>query len=284
MRFIHSLFNCRLAPVSASTTLPGRAGTAEDVISRIADAVNRQVAVVPRVLGIGVGAPGVVEPPGRVIRIALSHGWRDVAFADQLEELTGLPVVVANRAQTVALAHMVIREDGRSATLAHAFLGDGVVAGVAIDGRIHSGGAHGMAGEIGHITIDPNGDICTSCGGRGCLTSIAGRQQLIDDLGAADWRQVVSDTAASDTRTIERVARAGRWIGRSLASIAAVIDPDVIVLSGPVTELGAPLLNAVEEQLRASAPAAEPVPLSVVDDDGSQGAALVWLQRALNPR
>ncbi len=269
--------------IVTSTTVASRPGTAEDVIALIAAEVNRQASNTPLILGIGVGAPGVVEPPGRVIRIALSHGWHDVAFADQLESLTDLPVVVTNRAQTVALAHMVIREDGRSATLAHAFLGDGVVAGVAIDGRIHSGGAHGRAGEIGHVTVDPTGPECPSCGGRGCLTSLAGRQRLLDELGMS-WPQVVTRTRAGDPVTLEVVSRAGRWIGRSLASIAAVLDPDVIVLSGPTTELGAPLLEAIEEQLRASAPATEPAPVSVVAEDGAQGAALFWLQRALNPR
>lgn len=252
----------------------------EDMITAIAAEVSRQAALTPvPVLGIGVGAPGLIDPSGRLIRIALSHDWHDVAFADHLEAATTFPVVIANRAQVVTLAHMVLRPNGDAATLVHAYLGDGIVAGVALDGRLYTGG-HGVAGEIGHVTVDPDGAQCPSCGTRGCLTVLAGRQRLLASFEATDWDTAVASVHEGDANALEIVATAGRWIGTALASIAAVIDPDVIVLSGPTTDLGAPLIEAIEDQMRANSPTSMPVPVSAVADDAAQGAALLWLQRA----
>jgi predicted NBD/HSP70 family sugar kinase len=161
---------------SVTRTLPShRPG---DVFDAVADAVAelRRDASAP-VLGLGVGAPGNVDRTGRRVTVAVSHGWRDLPIADVLEERIGLPVVAANRAKVAALGHLRQGDFGDGDNLVYVFLGSGIIAGIVMDGRLCFG-RDGAAGDIGHVTVQPDGPLC-GCGNRGCLHTVAAEDAIL---------------------------------------------------------------------------------------------------------
>jgi predicted NBD/HSP70 family sugar kinase len=170
------------------------------------------------VLGIGIGSPGVVDHGG-VVREAPNLGWRGLDLRRVFAERFGLPVHVANDANTAALAVHTFHRGG-GANLLLVLLGDGVGAGLIIGGSLVEGDQF-TGGEIGHVVIDEDGEQC-SCGRRGCLESAVSVAHLGPRLAAA--------SAPEQERLLRR---AGRSLGIALAPIVAVLGIDAVVLAGP---------------------------------------------------
>lgn len=122
------------------------------------------------VLGLGVGAPGFIDAAIGYVHEAVNIGWKDFNLADQLKEKSGLPVFVENDANVAALGENWTGAGNQAKNLIAVTLGTGVGGGIIVDGTILSG-ANGMAGEIGHMTVDPAGYPC-NCGRSGCLETI----------------------------------------------------------------------------------------------------------------
>ena len=121
------------------------------------------------VLGVGIGTPGIVDLPTGVLRIATSKHWigDPVPIKDHLESRLGLPVYVANRSRVAALGELKTGVGRNVSNLVYLFLGQGIVAGIVHDRELFVGSSF-SAGEIGHISVAPEGPLC-NCGNRGCL-------------------------------------------------------------------------------------------------------------------
>lgn len=244
------------------------------------------------VLGVGIGVPGLVDDTGRHITVALSHDWHEVDLAEEIEQSLGMPVTLANRAKVAALGQLASlantqarsEADGegrvRSAQdLVYLYLGSGVVAGIAIGGRLHFG-HDGTAGDLGHVMVDPRGPQCT-CGTHGCLQVLVGTSAIVADAEADSWEQVVRDVRQGSTNALQAVQRAGGHLGLPLAHMMAAVGPSVIAVGGPTAQVGAPLLEAIETAIRQAAPTAGPVQIVLADESAPpRGAAMLWLQRA----
>lgn len=184
-------------------------------------------------LGIGVGSPGVVDALG-VVLDAPNLGWHGTPLADSLRDRTGLPVFVANDANTAALGEHTFGE-AEGGGLMVLRIGTGVGAGLILEGSLLHG-HRAAAGEIGHVVVDPRGERC-ACGRNGCLETLLAEPYLRRRLAAASSpRRLLSET--------------GRRVGAALAPVLGTLNLHELVLSGPNDLLDGPLRDAVERTIR----------------------------------
>ncbi|WP_254716687.1 ROK family protein [Actinomadura sp. WMMB 499] len=179
------------------------------------------------------GAPGVVDPEtGRVVAATdVLPGWSGTPVRDTLAGLTGLPVAVANDVRAMGLGEARRGAGAGFHRVLHVSVGTGVGGALTTGGRLDAG-AHGTAGELAHLLVPERGPVPCGCGRH-------------DHLEAA-----VSGPAIAATGD---PGRAGALLGRALAGLLAVLDPDAVVVGGGVAQLGAPFLGAVAATFRAEA-------------------------------
>ncbi len=240
---------------------------------------------------VGVGVPGQVDPVTGQVRMAvnLGIGSGPLDLGPELQDALGLPVTLENDVHAAAVgAHEALRLIGGAPdTLALVSIGTGIGAGVVLHGEVLRG-AHGMAGEIGHVVVDESGPVCR-CGQRGCLEAVAAGPAI-----ARAWPRGAAGSAATAlfSAAAEGDAAAQKVAGRiaghlttALTWLSAAHDAEMIVLAGGVSTAGQPFLEAVREQIErrglASELAArrlqpEQVVLARVDDaPGALGAAVL---------
>jgi predicted NBD/HSP70 family sugar kinase len=193
----------------------------------------------PRVAAIGVSAPGAVRAEDGYLHHAPNLGWRDVPLgaliADRFSDL-GVPVFVGNDADLAASAEH-LRGSGRGTDDFISLWGEGGIgAGIVVGGRALSGAA-GYAGEVGHMTIDPDGTEC-SCGSHGCWETLVGEEALLRrsgrDLngGSAAVADLLGAAATGNQEALAAMAESGRWLGIGIAGLVNVFNPSRVALGG----------------------------------------------------
>lgn len=201
-----------------------------------------------RVGAVGVGAAGLVDSGRGVVRHSAHVAWRDEPLGDRLAELVGLPVLVENDATAAAWAEHVHGAGRGAAHLLFVALGTGIGGAFFADGHLVRGRA-GMAGELGHVQVVPDGRPCP-CGRTGCWERYCSGSAL-RILDGRPGPAVVAAAAQGDEVARTALAEVGLWLGVGLANLVAVLDPDVVVLGGGlgVAEVG--LLAPAGEHLAA---------------------------------
>jgi N-acetylglucosamine repressor len=241
-----------------------------------------------RLVGVGIGVPGMVDPAtGRVADSPILE-WAHVDLIGLLEARLGLPVLLDNDVNTLTIAEQLFGAGQGIPNFLVVTVGRGIGMGVVVNGVVHRG-SRGGAGEIGHVEALPNGPDCW-CGRRGCLEAVAAEPAVVREILALTGRLVqpadVAALAARDGAVAEVLERAGRHVGRVLASISTVLDPQRIVISGEGVRLGdqyvQPLLRELAERERKE------VPTQVViepwgDDAWARGAATLVLRELFHP-
>lgn len=205
---------------------------------------------------VGVGVPGLVDRRAGTVRHAVNLGLDDVPvpLGAHLGDLAGAPVVLDNDVNLAAVGAAVAL--GCRGDLAYLSVGTGLAAGLLLDGRIRRG-AHGAAGEIGHLPIDPHGPPC-ECGQRGCLeavasgTAIAARWPVSDGQGTPA-ASLLAAAERGDPAAVAVLADVAGHLAGAVALLAQTVDPELIVLGGGVADAGPGLLAAVQDALRARA-------------------------------
>ena len=242
-----------------------------------------------RLLGLGVGVPGLVEQGEMPLVHAPSIGWGGAPLATLLEDRTGVPAIVDNGAKALGCAEAWFGAAGEHRDVVACLIGTGVGASLIRCGELYRG-AGGSAGEWGHTTVVLDGEPCR-CGARGCLEAYVGAPAI-----AARWRRV----GGTDEEAIEQLARAAeagdptatraladtaRYLGAGVADLINLINPARIVIGGWVgLRLGPLLLPLVREQARRRAlrPAFERVALDLCQlgpDAVALGAATIVVDR-----
>jgi len=202
-----------------------------------------------RVRGIGVGISGIVSPDGATsVRFPFSETWMDVPLARVLQERFHQPVRVANLVHAVTLGELRCGAGGEAGDFLCLYVGLGIGLGAVVNRRLLRGAA-GASGELGHVTVDPDGPVCY-CGNYGCLESVASMLSMATEAGEALRQGVESSIRSGPGGTVEPdavldaadggdrlavniVERAGRQLGLTLAGVANIFDPAHIVLAGP---------------------------------------------------
>lgn len=192
-----------------------------------------------QVLFCGVACPGPLDvKQGKIIHIA-TMGFRNVPIKDMLEKSLELPVFIENDANCAALAESIFNTDKGANPLVYITISTGVGCGIIVDNKILSG-AYSSAGEIGHLTVVPNGKKC-SCGKKGCLelyssgTAIANAAKDLTGLQLSA-KEVFLRARNGDTSMQGIIADAADKLGLALSSVYHLLDPETIVLGGSVTK------------------------------------------------
>ena len=211
------------------------------------------------VRSVGVGIPGQIEPgTGRVVH-AVNLGVDELDLAAAVSPQLGVPVQVENDVKAAALgAHALYSRDGAIApgSMAYLNLGTGIAAGIVSEGVLWRG-ARGTAGEVGHISVDPNGPLCR-CGQRGCIEAFAGGGAIAERWArraALPVRDVFDAADAGDASARQLRAGRARGVAAAVRVLVLTADVDIVVLGGGVTALGERLMADVAAELSASAEA-----------------------------
>lgn len=231
---------------------------AEAVIQTVLDAVSavRLDAGIDAaaVRSIGVGIPGQIEPGTARVVHAVNLGVDALDLASALEPAVGVPVRAENDVKAAAFGAYALH--GGSGSMGYLNLGTGIAAGIVTDGELWRG-ARGTAGEVGHISVDPNGPLCR-CGQRGCIEALAGGG-AIAERWARPASLPVKDVfdAADEGDPFARELRTGlaQGVAAAVRILVLTADVDSVVLGGGVTALGERLMADVAAELAASAEA-----------------------------
>lgn len=241
-----------------------------NIIPNIIDSINHHLQLyqmsAKQFQGIGIGTPGSVDYQTGTVDSAFNLNWdRPMALKEQIELHTNIPVQVENDANVAALGERWLGAGKNVDNVAFVTLGTGVGGGIIINGQIVHGQG-GSAGEIGHMTINPQGYRCT-CGKRGCLETVASATGIVhvardyaqeyagdselkasldngDDLTAKD----VFDLAKqNDTLALKVTSAVCDQLGLALSIVAVTINPQYIIIGGGVSNAGDFLLQRVQE-------------------------------------
>ncbi|MCD7737425.1 MAG: ROK family glucokinase [Lachnospiraceae bacterium] len=216
------------------------------------------------VLGIGVGAPGPVDGAGN-IGGAVNLGWGDLNIVDILEPLAGVPVKAGNDANVAALGEMWKGGGQGCRDMVAVTLGTGVGGGIIVNGSLVSG-YNGAGGEIGHIFVEEKETEYCNCGLRGCLEQYASatgvvrlaKRRLAEDQAPSSLRGLEELTCkdvwdavkAQDAVAIEVAERFGYYLGKGLAAVACVANPEAFVIGGGVSKAGEILFDYIVPSYR----------------------------------
>lgn len=212
------------------------------------------------VAGIGVGAPGPIDAEGTV-HVAVNLGWGEFNIPEKLSGLTGMAVKAGNDANVAALGEMWKGGGQGHSNLVAVTLGTGVGGGIIVDGKMLTG-ATGSGGEIGHIHVEDEEAEACGCGNHGCLeqyasatgiTRLANRRLAADDMdsvlrnGPINAKTVFDAVKAGDALALEVAEEFGECLGKALAGIACVVNPEIFVIGGGVSKAGQVVLDYVQK-------------------------------------
>ncbi|AQZ63950.1 hypothetical protein BKM31_23030 [[Actinomadura] parvosata subsp. kistnae] len=259
----------------------------ERVVRRIAEAAAALAG--DRLLGIGVAAPGPVDPGQRRNVLSVNLGWRDVAFADPLERALGVPAVVDHNVRAMALAEARYGDTGGADPLLYVYVRTGVGAGLVIGGQPFRSGAHGVT-ELGHLRVVERGRPC-ACGASGCLETVAAEPYLAERARALlgrDSQDPLADLAEAahggDGRAAAVLEELVDRLTTGLASAVNLLNPALILLGGAFRTAPEPVFDLVRDALRARAfpvlrDAVQVRRATLGPDAGVVGSAAVALDR-----
>lgn len=255
-----------------------------------------------RVVGVGIGIPGPVDATlHTLVAPPRMAGWDGVDVEGIIRAALNIPVILNNDTNVGALAESRYGAAAGESDFAYVKVGTGIGCGLVINGEIYRGSS-GVAGEIGHFTVDSAGPLC-DCGNRGCLEAMAGAPHLVRNALAAgyapgdgaasglhpneidneiDVAEVVQAALHGDRACQSAIRGAGELIGVALANLVNLVNPSVILLDGSVARAGAillePITAAIQQRSLWAASHAVRVQVSALGDSAvALGAATMVL-------
>lgn len=262
--------------LAVTDTVPTRAELGPDAVT---DRLVEIASSYPKADSIGVGVPGVFDRESGTIELFpnLGGAWKGHPLLAKMNAALGRSVKLINDARAFTLAEGTVGAGRGAHTLICVTLGTGIGGGVMIEGRIHLG-ALGTAGEVAHQIVVPDGPLC-GCGNRGCAEPIAQAEAVAKRAGKESIEEVYTAVRAGESRSIEAVEYAARYLGISLANAVALLAPDRIVIGGGIAQAGDividPIRRALKEHLTLVPPeSVEVVAASLGPNAGAIGAAL----------
>ena len=201
-------------------------------------------------LALGVGLPMPVDPDSGIAgRANFMAPWSGVAVGEAFSRRLGCPAMVDKSAHFAAVAEAAHGVGRAHPDMIYVHASHNVSGAVVVDGRL-ARGSHGTAGEFGHVTVDPAGDIC-ECGSRGCLTTIAGAQALTAPLratrGSCTLADVVAGAIDGDPGCVRVVADAGAAIGGVVANAVVTLGSSAVVVGGELAATGDVLMRPLRQ-------------------------------------
>ena len=270
--------------LSVATPQPA---TPEAVVEAMVDAItslscaNAQLDPTRQSIAIGVGTPGPVDATGRIARVAINlANWHDVPLADWLEAKTGLPTVLANDANCAGLGEAWLGAGSRFRNLILLTLGTGVGGAIILDGKLFVGHL-GAGGELGLITLNPDGPACNS-GNQGSLEQYVSVPAIRRRTGL-EPAHLGALAKAGDTDALTFWQNYGRDLGAGLASLIYILTPEAIIIGGGVSASAEFFFPAVQAEIErrvlpSSRAGIQLLPAQLGNQAGMVGAAKLACQ------
>ncbi len=257
-KILAGVFDTKLQPLGTTKFSTKAQRGPEAVIERVArcvqDAIDECDLSTKQIRGVGIGAPGAVDPEHGEVVFAPNLGWKDVAIVKELEKRLDVPVFLENDCQVCMLGVYEQELKSKPKHVLGIFIGTGIGGGLIQNGELYHGSSH-TAGEVGHMVIDVNGPKC-SCGNKGCFEVFASRLALfraiqsaikngekslltemlgddLKDLRSGDIRKAIR---RGDKMVEKIVEEAAEYTGVAIGNLVNILNPEVVVLGGGVME------------------------------------------------
>ncbi|GAA0388539.1 ROK family transcriptional regulator [Microbispora corallina] len=288
------------------------AGDPSAVIDEMANAIRALIAGSAvdrsRILGIGIASPGPVNvDEGLLLNPPMMPSWHGVALRRALAEATGLPVLLEKDTTAAVVAELWFAGPGSSRDFAFMYYGTGLGTGLSVSGEVVRG-LSSNAGDAGHVTVDPDGPVCT-CGRRGCVGYITVPRALVERavldgvLSAAEagnlddtvdvdeaFTRLAALASAGNSGASAILAGAARSLARAIVVIVNLLDIDEVIFGGPFWgRVSAAILDALPEAVRSDPALISPHPVrfaqsAIPVDVAAVGAATLVLDNTFSPR
>jgi glucokinase len=271
----------------------------DEIADTIADVV-RELCKDRDVSAVGIGAAGFIDADRSTVLFAPNLAWRNEPLRDDVaKRIGGLPVIVENDANAAAWAEVKFGAGRGEADVVMVTIGTGIGGGIVLNGQLFRG-RYGVAAEMGHMQVVPNGRRC-GCGQRGCWEQYGSGRALVRearDIAAFHNEQargllalgdgtpdgitglhVTEAAKAGDPAAVEAFDHVGRWIGVGLVNLAVILDPSTFVVGGGVADAGDLLLDPIRSAFEGRLPGAAYRPVAEIrraelgNDAGLVGAA-----------
>ncbi len=245
----------------------------DEIVQAVVDLVT-ELAAGAEVIGVGVAAAGFIDAQQSTIVYAPNLSWRNEPFKAKLEEKLAFPVIIENDANAAGWAEFRYGAGRGTKHMAMLTIGTGVGGAVIVNSSMLRGG-FGIAGELGHIRVVPNGLLC-GCGARGCIEQYGSGtallrnarelansgapegerlRQLQVETGELTGEQVYQAILEADAGALRLLGELGSWLGQTIASLSAILDPEVVVIGGGVSAAGERLLEPIRHAFLENMPA-----------------------------
>lgn len=281
------------ATIVAKVNRPWGGESKEEIVQVISDVISTLVAQGnirrKQLIGLGVGLAGVVDARAGILRKSPYLPWRDLPLRDLLQSRLRLPVYLDNDVNTLTLAEKWFGAGQGVENFLVVTVGRGIGLGIVMNGQFCRG-AHGGAGEFGHTLVDAHGPLC-ACGKRGCLEAYASDPALMREAsaeGTFDHKVSTPDElaalAAEGNASAQAIlGRAGAVLGRAVADLINLLDPELIILGGEGTRFGeamfGPMRQAMGQQVMSGLSNDIQIRLESWGDDAwARGAASLVLR------
>lgn len=273
------------------------------VVERLVKAISRQMEIAAQrgldITTVGVGTPGVIRmEKGIVVKSPNFPDWNNLPLREHLEQALHIPVIIENDANAAALGEQWLGAGRGIGSMILLTLGTGVGGGIVLNDKVWHG-ADGMAGEIGHMTLIPDGRSCT-CGNTGCLEMYASARGIVQSYSeelaksASELPPVLKDVTSENVYQAARGGDAiaarvmrdmGRMLGIGIANLVNIFNPEMIVIGGGVRDAWPLFIGATHEEVmkrafQVPAERTQIVPSLLGDDAGMVGAAAAALQKS----
>lgn len=251
-KFIGAILNLR-GEIKEMVEVPvqdDNGDTALELVYKIIDQLMKKK--IKPVVGIGVGTPGLVNTREGVVVNAVNLEWQNLPLGQLLEKKYKIPVSVMNDSQATAIGEYVYGgKHSSDHNLIVVNVKHGIGSGILVNGRLFQGDGGG-AGEIGHVVVQENGDLCR-CGKHGCLETISSVRAVLKNLkmNSIDQAQAAYDAGNANAHKV--VSNAAHYLGISLANLIGTLNIQKIVLTGDMTRFGTAWLDEVNNSMRNAA-------------------------------
>lgn len=271
----------------------------DEVVDRIVGVIGELIPSMSEGLRIGIAPPGILDKQKQVVLNASNlPGWENYPIKTKIENRICYPVFIENDSKLAALGEYRFGAGVESDPLLYLTIGTGIGGALIINGEILQG-SHGLASEMGHMTVDPSGPMC-SCGKRGHLEAIASGpavtrmvierlragegsvlQALLSKMQELDMEAISRAAIEGDQLAMDAISNAGKVIGKHLASLMHALDPARIVIGGGMAQIGDLLFKPIRGAIKAETISSEflqdveVLPAHFGDDSGLIGAMIL---------
>lgn len=243
-----------------------------------------------RVIGIGVGLSGIIDSAEGVCRVSPHNGWREVPFAQLLEDRLGCLVYLDNNVNSLTLMELLYGAGQHARDFLVVTIGRGIGLGIVANGQIYRG-ARGGGGEFGHVVIEPDGFLC-NCGNQGCLETLVAepwlvRRAQLKGLKVETPDDLLAAAQAGNPVALSVLERAGQLLGQAIANLVNLFNPELVIISGEGVRAGEFMFRAMHEamQRHTFSQLADDVTIKIEplsDDAWARGAASLVLNKVFS--